>query len=191
MASLNLPELYEDKEDLQILEEVLSKYKVSAIDMNTIKKHLINAIHNFTIDDLERLTDRYKNVLNPVLDRYEELKYNLVTNGKSVKTGRKVNGKDEWVVLKTVDNVAAGDDRTLGTSLPTNCIIHDYEVKIVDEGVDLVIKSGLFLGNDNFFSSYAFKTGQIHVKISSGVNWVTETMKYYVTLYYTVDEVIE
>lgn len=44
------------------------------------------------------LKDTNGDILNPKIPRYEILKYNLIDDANPIKTGRKVNGKDEYVI---------------------------------------------------------------------------------------------
>ena len=53
------------------------------------------------------LTDKNGNIANPKIPRYEKLKYNLLTNGPSVKTGRLIDGKEEYVRRYKI-NIIAG-----------------------------------------------------------------------------------
>ena len=45
------------------------------------------------------LKDKLGKILNPKIPRYEILKYNLIDGANPIRTGRKVNGKDEYVKL--------------------------------------------------------------------------------------------
>lgn len=189
MATISLPELFEDKENLKALEDVLSQYKISADDMNIIKKHLINTIHSFDIEGLNRITDRYKNILNPVIDRYEELKYDLITNGPTIKTGRKVDGKDEYAIRKTVA-VATGEDKVISIDLPENARQINYDIQIMPtKSNNVVVKPGFYKSSTNFFMAYGYTNGNIQVQLGSGVDWLTDDMKYFVTVYYILNEV--
>lgn len=44
------------------------------------------------------LKDKDEKILNPNIPRYEILKYNLTDGSNPIRTGRKVNGKDEYVI---------------------------------------------------------------------------------------------
>ena len=44
------------------------------------------------------LKDKDDNILNSKIPRYEILKYNLTDDANPIKTGRKVNGKDEYAI---------------------------------------------------------------------------------------------
>lgn len=44
------------------------------------------------------LKDKLGNILNPKIPGYEILKYNLTDGANPIRTGRKVNGKDEYVI---------------------------------------------------------------------------------------------
>lgn len=50
------------------------------------------------------LKDKLGNILNPIIPRYDLLRYNLKDN-TGVKTGRKVNGKDEYVMRFTISSL--------------------------------------------------------------------------------------
>ena len=53
------------------------------------------------------LTDKNGTIANPKIPRYEKIKYNLLTNGPSVKTGRLIDGKEEYVRRYKI-NIIAG-----------------------------------------------------------------------------------
>lgn len=58
--------------------------------------------------------------------RYEELKYNLKTNGSPVKTGRKVDGKDEYIKRISIAHFPNNDALEINTGLNVN------EINITD-----------------------------------------------------------
>ena len=116
-----------------------------------------------------------------------KIEINIVPNGEPVKTGRKVNGKDEWLVIKTEDNVVVGDDRDINTHLVDNAILHDFNISIKSPLETLIVKHGMFLDDTNFFSGYAFKNGNVHVKTGTATNWITDDMQYHIALYYTIE----
>ncbi len=68
------------------------------------------------------LKDKDENILNPKIPRYELLKCNLVTNGNPVKTGQKVNGKDEYVVFISCGNLPNNSAKKVDCDLDFNSI---------------------------------------------------------------------
>ena len=55
--------------------------------------------------------------------RYEELKYNLKTNGSPVKTGRKVDGKDEYIKRISIAQLPNASALEVNTGLNINEIV--------------------------------------------------------------------
>ena len=55
------------------------------------------------------LKDKLGKILNPKIPRYEILKYNLKDGSNPIRTGRKVNGKDEYI---DVINIGSGPNNT-------------------------------------------------------------------------------
>lgn len=55
--------------------------------------------------------------------RYEELKYNLKTNGNPVKTGRKVDGKDEYIKRIGIAQLPNASALEVNTGLNINEVV--------------------------------------------------------------------
>lgn len=72
------------------------------------------------------LKDKLGKILNPKIPRYEILKYNLITDGSPVKTGRKVDGKDEYI--KRIGIAQFPNN----TSLEVNTDLNVNEINVTD-----------------------------------------------------------
>lgn len=104
-TSTNLPRLYERKENVQENLDIPRINKVTDDDMNIIKDLLENSIYK----DNEGMKDYSENIFDPKIPRYEETKYNLITDGPAVKTGRKVDDKNEYAKryhIQTIQGIA-------------------------------------------------------------------------------------
>lgn len=182
----NLPKLYEEKENLKVDNSIPENKKVMANDMNTIKKLLENSCFLDPNSSSDKLIDYNMRTLNPIIERYEKLKYNLVTDGPAVKTGRQIDGKNEWVVKKSFTGVAADTSKRLPMNLPTSTKAHAFNVEITHPtGDGVLVKDGWYMDSTNIFSAHGYKNGDIQVITGAGGNWATSDMKYYVTVYFT------
>lgn len=70
------------------------------------------------------LKDKENNILNPKIPRYELLKLNI-KDGIAKKTGRKVNGKDEYLIIKQITTPKVNDNFSTIFSLTDNIVIHE------------------------------------------------------------------
>lgn len=116
-ATANLPQLYDDKTDIQTNPEIPDINKITAKDMNTIKELLKNAAYL----DNEDIMNINNDIIFP--------KTNLVTNGQAVRTGRKIDGRDEYVKrfgFTEINQSAQTYSKSLGFQL-SNFIITGYE----------------------------------------------------------------
>ena len=136
----------------------------------------------FYIDKNTNIIYRY-NGITLVSDKYD-----LITDGPAVKTGRKIDGKDEWVVKKSFDNVSKGANEKLQMNIPSNAILHDFDIYIAHpDQKSVFVKKGWFIGSlANSFTAHGYKNGDIQVATGSESNWIISGMKYYVTVYYTL-----
>ena len=62
--------------------------------------------------------------------RYEELKYNLITNGSPVKTGRKIDGKDEYVIRRNIGLLPNNTAKNYTLPIKINEIIPSKSLEI-------------------------------------------------------------
>lgn len=72
----------------------------------------------------EVLKDKDENILNPIIPRYEILKLNI-EDGIAKKTGRKVNGKDEYLIKKQITTPAVSDNFSTIFSFTDNIAVHE------------------------------------------------------------------
>ena len=161
---------FENKENINTNSEIPRINKIIDDDINEIKD-----VVNTNVESLE-------SILN-------ELQYNLIPNTESIKTGRKINGKEEWVKLVTYNStLSAGMNKTSVNGLPANANMHEYSVVIKPQnGNDVVVKDGFFHSSTDFFAAHGYKNGNIQLMIGSAAQWVNNNLKCYMTLYYTLD----
>ena len=72
----------------------------------------------------EVLIDKDEKILNPKIPRYEILKLNI-EDGIAKKTGRKVNGKDEYLIKKQITTPAVSDNFSTIFSFTDNITVHE------------------------------------------------------------------
>ena len=79
--------------------------------------------------NLSELQTSNKNNLVAAINEVNEVKYNLITDGPAVKTGRKIDGKDEYIKrfhFSGLYKEAQTYSKALGFTL-SNCIITGFE----------------------------------------------------------------
>ncbi|MBO5138667.1 MAG: hypothetical protein J6B89_03395 [Bacilli bacterium] len=119
----------------------------------------------------------------------DTLSYNLITNGPAIKTGRKVDGKDEWVVRKSAATIK-DDNKRINIGLPENAKQIDFDVQIAAiNSSDVIVKPGYYKSATDFFMVHGYSNGDVQVQIGSGVQWLNSDMKYFITVYYVLNEV--
>ena len=89
----------------------------------------------------EVLKDKNGNILNPKIPRYE---YNLYTNEEPIKTGRKINGKNEYVKRVSIPQLPNNGSLEIGTGLNIN------EIKVID------LKGLAYRSSDNTYIPLPF-----------------------------------
>lgn len=89
----------------------------------------------------EVLKDKNGNILNPKIPRYE---YNLYTNEEPIKTGRKINGKNEYVKRVSIPQLPNNGSFEVGTGLNIN------EIKVID------LKGLAYRSSDNIYIPLPF-----------------------------------
>lgn len=134
-----------------------------------------------------------KEYIDKVNLEYQPLKYNLVVDGPAVKTGRKINNKDEWVKYVTYkDTLTAGMNKTAINNLPAGANMHYSQAVIKPvSGSGVIVQQGYYSSSTDFFNSHGYTNGNVQLAIGSGsaAIWLNNRLKCYMMLYYTVDEV--
>ena len=72
----------------------------------------------------EVLKNKDETILNPIIPRYEILKLNI-EDGIAKKTGRKVNGKDEYLIKKQITTPSVSDNFSTIFSFTDNIAVHE------------------------------------------------------------------
>lgn len=70
------------------------------------------------------LKNKDETILNPIIPRYEILKLNI-EDGIAKKTGRKVNGKDEYLIKKQITTPVVSDNFSTIFSFTDNIAVHE------------------------------------------------------------------
>lgn len=92
---------FEDKVSLNINPSIPAKNKVQSDDINEIKD-VINENDN-NVGNLSDLTTNDKtSIVNAINEIKTDISINIITDSEPVKTGRKVDGKDEYVKRITI-----------------------------------------------------------------------------------------
>ncbi len=66
--------------------------------------------------------------LIPKLKEIDEIKYNLITDGAPVKTGRKVDGKDEYIKKISLGSLPNATQKEYSIGLTTNQTITNFYI---------------------------------------------------------------
>lgn len=111
-------------------------------------------------------------------------KYNLVTNGDAVETGRKINGYTEYV-KRISTSVTAGVNKTFSTGLTNGRYeITNYEGIITNfSGTNAKVRDGFYNGGNNYFSLHSMGAATFYVILGSDTSWVSGC-SLYVNIYY-------
>lgn len=72
------------------------------------------------------LKDKNDNILNSKIPRYEMLKYDLTDDANPVKTGRKVNGKDEYVKRITISSFPNATSVSYSTGITNANLVRSF-----------------------------------------------------------------
>lgn len=125
-TSNNLPDIYDEKEDLQEHPEIPNINKISASDMNLIREFLQNALYQSG----DRISDINNQLLDLVMPRYEK---EIIVSGNSVAV-KYDNGMLFCSGKKAFNNVAVNSpwgNIYSGSSLELK--FDDYPVPFIEE----------------------------------------------------------
>lgn len=111
------------------------------------------------------LKDYLGNIINCIIPRYEKLKYNLITDGPAIKTGRKIDGKQEFVKRINFKKLPNASQKNIDLGLKLNRIkvvdVKAFPRTITGDINPLPFVSISTLGNQ---ISYYFRTNQDELK---------------------------
>lgn len=167
-TSTSLPSLYEEKQNIQEQQEIPRINKVTAEDMNIIRELLRNCLFK----DNENIQDINGNILDLIIPRYS---YNLITDGPAVKTGRKIDNKEEWVKRVSISAKFGENQKDVKLPLSTYEIIdikcmsisntnNAFKVPSIDAALsNIFVKTNGFL--DLNMGTENFKSGSAKVEI--------------------------
>ena len=118
-----------------------------------------------------------------VADAIGGLQYNLVENGNPVKTGRKINGYDEYIKYITSTAVSPnGEDTYIPLGLPNN-VVHTG-MDIWAGGATFMVPNMWYFNNTNYFRCYKSANSTVNVNLGSGADWYTSSMKIHIFVRY-------
>ena len=132
--------------------------------------------------------DGYNHVFEGTVLFKDEINFvgpNIVFDGEEVKTGRRINGKDEYVKIISTD-ISSNSQKDVPNTLPSGSKIHSYEGFICNFNSETYVrvKDGFYASPNNFFAMHA-SNGYIRVITGSETGWIVSGMKCYITMYYT------
>lgn len=136
------------------------------------------------------LVSCFENILNQVITKFNELSYELVTDGPMVKTGRKIDGKYEYA-KRIATSIKQNMNETVDMGLPSNAIIHNY-VGIISTGINsgMKVRDGFYYNATNYFSLHIINSIKMQIITGSATDWInTSTMKCYIDVFFTLNEV--
>lgn len=107
------------------------------------------------------LKDKNGNIVNCAIPRYEKLKYNLITDGPVIKTGRKIDDKDEYVKRINVGNLPNASQKSVQIGLDLSKI-EVTKLEIIPRNQNGDINSMPFVSSTNlgYQISYYFRKSQ-------------------------------
>lgn len=118
-----------------------------------------------------------------VTDAINGLQYNLVKNGPPVKTGRKVDGQDEYIKYITSTAVSPnGNPVYIPLELPDN-VIHTIMEIWIGSGTFMVPNMWYF-NNVNYFRCYKSANSTVCAELGSGADWFRSGMKIHIIVRY-------
>lgn len=109
----------------------------------------------------------------------EAIKLNIITNGVPVKTGRRIDGKDEYIVYITFT-----------TPSKTNTFETIYEFK--EKARVYNLHGACLKGNDNYFFPSTnidlYNAGETSLKVQTLVEWYNSSSCYLCFNFYYIEE---
>lgn len=107
------------------------------------------------------LKDDLGNIVNCAIPRYEKLKYDLITDGSAIKTGRKIDGKDEWIKRINIGALPNASQKYVSVGLDLSKI-EVTKLEIIPRSVNGDINSMPFVSSSNlgYQISYYFRKKQ-------------------------------
>lgn len=139
------------------------------------------------------LIDKNGTIANPKIPRYEKLKYNLLTNGPSIKTGRMIDGKEEYVKRFGGKLIKYQD----GNNYRSRCEM-DFGINVNTINVLEIAGTVIPPGTGNFFGidNANFGSGQVYcyvnpeqskiIIVAENQNYVSDTNNnVFIDVYFT------
>ena len=127
-----------------------------------------------------------KEYVDALDDRLSTFEYNLVTNGDAVKTGRKINDKDEYV-KRISTSISTSTSKSVSTGLTSG--VHEivnYRGYITNNnGTGIKVRDGfIHNGLDNYFMIHVISGTDIQVLTGSNTGWITNDDICIIDVYY-------
>ena len=118
-----------------------------------------------------------------VADAIGDLQYNLVENGNPVKTGRKINGYDEYIKYITSTAITtSGNDTNIPLNLPSGIVNTGLEIWIGND--TFMVPNMWSFSSNNYFRAYKSSSSQINANLGTDANWFRTGMKVHIIVRY-------
>ena len=127
-----------------------------------------------------------KEYVDALDDRLSTFEYNLVTNGDAVKTGRKINNKDEYV-KRISTSISTSTSKSVSTGLTSGVHeITDYKGYITNNmGTGIKVKDGFAQNTlDNSFMMHVIDGVNIQILTGNNTGWITNDDICIIDVYY-------
>lgn len=136
-----------------------------------------------SIDAVNDAISDVNNSINQISDSIDALQYNLVENGNPVKTGRKINGNNEYIkYITSTEITASGNDTNIQLNLPSGNINTDITIWI---GNDTFMVPNMWnFSSNNYFRAYKSGSSQINANLGTDANWFRTGMKVHIIVRY-------
>jgi len=142
---------------------------------------------NGTLDT--EISDTSRNAVeNKVIKEYVDdaiggLQYNLVENDDPVKTGRKINGYDEYIKYITSTAITtSGNDTNISLNLPSGIVNTGLEIWIGND--TFMVPNMWSFSSTNYFRAFKSSSSQINANLGTGANWFRTGMKVHIIVRY-------
>lgn len=127
-----------------------------------------------------------KEYVDALDDRLSTFEYNLVTNGEAVKTGRKIDNKDEYV-KRISTSIGTGTSKSVSTGLTSGVHeITDYKGYITNNmGTGIKVRDGFAQNTlDNSFMMHVIDGVNIQILTGNNTGWITNDDICIIDVYY-------
>lgn len=142
---------------------------------STVNPPSIDAV-NGAISDVNDSIEQINNTI-------KDLQYDLVENGDPVKTGRKINGYDEYIKYITSTAVSPnGVDTYIPLGLPNNAVHTGIDIWVGNTA--FMVPNMWYFSDTNYFRCYKSGRSILDANLGTGADWYTSSMKIHIFVRY-------